>query len=569
MRYYHAISLFFFASALGMAQSAGGVAGISGVVRDASGSFVPAAKVVVANDALGVARNLTTNDAGIFTAPALIPGPGYRVAVTASGFSGYEAKDIVLQVGQNVSLDIALSVGQTTTSIEVNEAAQLIEDTKSDVSKVVGTREIMNLPINGRRVDQFVLNAPGVTNDGTFGLLTFRGVEGNNNFLLDGNDNTQQFYNENAGRTRITSQISADAVQEFQVVSSNFSAEYGRAMGGIVNTVTKSGTNEFHGGGFYFLRSTGFDAKDPFSAFNPTEHRVQTGATVGGPIQKNKLFFFLSTDISRRNFPMVDSQVKVGVIDANSPIWVGCTLPATPAQCQAINGLLPRFFGQIPRTASNDLYFGRLDYHLSDKNTISASFNYLRWVSPNGIQTGLSSTTGAAITGNGDDFVALRNGKATWTFVPNGSFVNSFRYGLYTDREADTFDSAELGGGLGYLDVSVGGVQLGPATYLPRVQPLEVRNEFADDVSWSKRKHIIQFGIDFARTSDYVNSLSNRYGSYTYLTPTLFALRTTAATQRVSRTGQRIRKGSERRPSIITFKESACISRTSGASPIA
>ncbi len=125
----------------------------------------------------------------------------------------------------------------------------------------------MNLPINGRRVDSFVLLVPGVTNDATFGLLTFRGVAGNNSFLLDGNDNTEQFYDENAGRTRIQSQISADAVQEFQVVSANFSAEYGRAMGGVVNTVTKSGTNEVHGSAFYFLRSTGFDARDPYSTF--------------------------------------------------------------------------------------------------------------------------------------------------------------------------------------------------------------------------------------------------------------------------------------------------------------
>ena len=122
-----------------------------------------------------------------------------------------------------------------------------------------------SLPINGRRVDSFVLLTPGVTNDATFGLLTFRGVAGNNSFLLDGNDNTEQFYDENAGRTRIQSQVSADAVQEFQVVSANFSAEYGRAMGGVVNTVTKSGGNAVHGSAFYFLRSTGFDAHDPYA----------------------------------------------------------------------------------------------------------------------------------------------------------------------------------------------------------------------------------------------------------------------------------------------------------------
>src|SRR5579862_3951597 len=529
MRFYSIVTLLSLFSVLGSGQSAAGVAGISGSVKDSAGAFVPGAKVVITNEAQGISRNLTTNDAGLFTAPALIPGSGYKVTVTAQGFSSYEAKELVLQVGQNVDLQISLSLGQTTTSIEVAAAAQLIEDTKADVSKVVGTRDIANLPINGRRVDQFVLNTPGVTNDGTFGLLTFRGVEGNNNFLLDGNDNTQQFYDENAGRTRIYSQISADAVQEFQVVSSNFSAEYGRAMGGVVNTITKSGSNEVHGGAFYYLRSTGFDAKDPFSAFNPTEHRVQTGGFVGGPIVKNKLFFFLSTDITRRNFPMIDSQVKVGIVDSTNQVWVGCAAPATPAQCNAINGLLPRFFGQVPRTASDDLYFGRIDYTLNQKNTFSASFNFLRWFSPNGIQTGLSSTTGQAINGNGDDTVAVRNGKALWTFVPNGSFVNSFRYGLYTDREADSFDQAELGSGLGYLDVAVGssvsaGVQLGPPTYLPRVQPLEVRNEFADDVSWTRGKHIVRFGVDFARTRDYVNSISPRFGSYVYLTPTALAL---------------------------------------------
>jgi hypothetical protein len=504
------------------AQSAGGVAGISGLVKDPAGASVPNAKVVISSTGRGVIRTVQSNDAGVFAAPALLPGSGYQVTVTAPGFAPYEAKDIELEVGQNINLSVNLTIGQTTTAVEVNAAAQILEDTKTDLSSVVNTRDIMELPINGRRVDSFVLNTPGVTNDATFGLLTFRGVAGNNSFLLDGNDNTEQFYDENAGRTRIQSQISADAVQEFQAVSTDFSTEYGRAMGGVVNTVTKSGTNEIHGSAFYFLRSTGFDAHDPYSNFNPTEHRIQAGGTIGGAIIKNKLFYFLSDDNTRRNFPFSDTQVKVGFLNVATQQWVGCTV--STAQCNAINALLPRFYGQIPRTALNDLYFGRLDYHLNDKNTFSASFNFLRWFSPNGIQTGLSSTTGAGITGNGDDSVAVRNGKATWTWVPNGRFVNNFRYGLDTDRQADTFDQAELGGGLGFLDVSVAGVQLGPATYLPRVEPLETRNEFADDVSWSKGKHMIKFGFTFEHVTDDVNYLSNRFGSYTFPTVNSFAL---------------------------------------------
>ena len=506
------------ASAFGQA---GGVASISGTVHDPSGSVLPNAKVVVSTASKGDIRAIETNGAGVFNAPALIPGDGYQLAITAPGFAEYDLKDIALQVGQNLDMNVTMNVAQSTTSVEVSEAAEIIDDQKTDVSQVVGEQEILGLPINGRRVDSFVLMAPGVTNDATFGLLSFRGVAGNNTFLLDGNDNTEQFYDENAGRTRIQSQLTADAVQEFQVVSDNFSAEYGRAMGGVVNTVTKSGTNAIHGTGFYYFRSTGFDAHDPFASFNPPEKRVEGGGTVGGAIIKNKLFYFLAADITYRQFPMVDSYVQAGVVNTATQQWIGCT--ATAAQCNAINALLPRFFGQIPRTDDNDLAFGKLDYHMNDRNSFVAEFNFLRWYSPNGIQTGLSSTSGAGITGNGDDSVRVRNGKFGWTWVPTNTIVNAFRFGWDTDRQADSFDQAELGGGLGYLDVSVGGVQLGPATYLPRVEPSETRYEFADDVTWTKGRHEIKAGFNVARTEDYNYFISNAFGSYTYLTPTAFA----------------------------------------------
>jgi len=502
---------------------AGGVASISGTVLDPSGAVVANAKVVVSSASKGEVRSIQTNDAGAFTAPALVPGPGYKMTVTAPGFAQNELKDIDLQVGQSLELKVSLSVAQNAISVDVSAAAELIDDRKTDVSQVVTQQQISDLPINGRRVDSFVLLTPGVTNDATFGLLSFRGVAGNNTFLLDGNDNTEQFYNENGGRTRIQSQLSQDAVQEFQVVSDNYSAEYGRAMGGVVNTVTKSGTNEVHGSGFYFFRSTGFDAKDPFAAFNPAEKRVEGGGVVGGAIIRNKLFYLITGDLTYRQFPLVDSYVLAGVVNTATQTWVGCAAPATAAQCNAINALLPRFYGQIPRTDKNDLAFGKLDYKLNDRNTFVAEFNFLRWLSPNGIQTGLSSTSGAGITGNGDDSVRVRNGKFGWTAVPTNSIVNVFRFGVDTDRQADSFDQAELGGGLGYLDVSVGGVQLGPATYLPRVEPSETRHEYADDITWTKGKHSLKTGFNVARTEDYNYYISNAFGSFTYATPTTFA----------------------------------------------
>jgi len=171
-------ALLLFACVPAFAQSAGGVAGLSGEVKDPSGSVVPNAKVVISTESRGVLRTLATNGSGIFSAPALAPGPGYKVTVTSAGFAEYVASDIDLQVGQNLNMSIRLALGQTSTSVEVTAAAQLLDDTKTDVSQVVGTREITDLPINGRRVDSFVLNTPGVTNDATFGLLTFRGVAG-------------------------------------------------------------------------------------------------------------------------------------------------------------------------------------------------------------------------------------------------------------------------------------------------------------------------------------------------------------------------------------------------------
>jgi hypothetical protein len=515
-----------FACAPAFAQT-GGAAAISGVVHDPSGSVVPNASIVISSTSLGQVRSISTNSAGVFSAPALVPGTGYSVAATAPGFAKSETKDINLQVGQNLNLNINLTVTQSATSVEVSSAAELIDDQKTDVSTAVGQQQIDNLPINGRRVDSFVLLTPGVTNDATFGLLSFRGVAGNNSFLIDGNDNTEQFYDENAGRTRIQSQISQDAVQQFQVVSDNYSAEYGRAMGGVVNTVTRSGTNDFHGTGFYYFRSTGFDARDPYATFNPTEKRVEGGATITGPIIKNKLLFTMNFDLTYRLFPLVDSYVSGTIIDPNTHNFLGCGAPATPAQCAAINGLLPRFFGQIPRTSFNDLGFGRLDYHLSDRNTFTAEFNILRWWSPNGIQTGLVSTSGAGINGNGDDSVRVRNGKFGWTFVPNSNFVLNFRFGIDTDKQQDDPDPGLLGGGLGLLNVSVGGVQLGPASYVPRVEPNETRYEFAEDATWVKGNHQMKFGFSAINTEEYVYyiaAISDPNGAYTYNTTTAFAL---------------------------------------------
>ncbi len=512
----------FFAAA-SFAQSTAGFSGITGVVRDASGASVAKAKVVVNNSVRGIVRNLTTNEAGIFSAPGLPPAASYSVSVSASGFATWEVKEIELAVGQNLDLNVGLQVAASATQVEVTTAAPLVDDTKTDMSEVINAKQIDELPINGRRVDSFVLLTPGVTNDGTFGNLSFRGMAASSSFLVDGVDTTEQYFNENAGRTRIASQLSQDAVQEFQVVSSNFTAEYGRASGGVVNTVTRSGGNMLHGTAYWFFRNRTLNARDRYAAFNPPEVRHQAGFSVGGPIKKDKLFYFFNTEIQRRNFPIASSLNRPAVIDANGH-FIGCGAPATPAQCAAIDSILPRFFGALPRENNQELLFGKIDYRPTERNSFSASFNFLHFVAPNGIQSAIALNTGAAITSNGDDSVRVRNARLSWTSIPTNTMVNEFRFGWFTDRQADDFNPGVQTAGLGYVALSVGGQALGAgATYLPRVNPNEQRFQFADNLSWTKGRHSMKFGIDIANTHDYIYNISSQFGSYTYGNVTAFA----------------------------------------------
>jgi outer membrane receptor protein involved in Fe transport len=504
-------------------QAAAGLAEISGSVRDSSGAPVPGATVVISNPSRGIQLTLTSSEGGVFDAPALAPAPGYELTVNKAGFAQYDVKEINLAVGQNVNILAPLSIAGTAASVEVQGTAPVVDDTKTDVSQVVDTQQITELPINARRVDSFVLLTPGVTNDGNFGLLTFRGVANGNTFLLDGNDSTEQFYGENNGRTRVVSQISQDAVQEFEVVSANFSAQYGNAMGGVVNTITKSGSNDLHASAYWFYRDQAMIAHDPFANINPAEWRLQSGFTLGGAIVKNKLFYFLNGEFTRRNYPIVDSYIKAGIIDPVNQTFIGCGLPATPAQCNAVNALVPRFFGEVPRSQAQDIGLGRLDYHLNDRNTLSASLNYMHFNAPNGTQnTLISSTAGAGVNGNGNDYSRVRNGKFTWTSVITPNLVYEFRYGWNTDLEGDNLNPA-LNGALGLLDVSAAGVTLGAVNYLPRVEPNETRNEFSNDLTWVKGKHVFKAGYDFNTTNDFSYFIQNRNGSYTYQNVTAFA----------------------------------------------
>lgn len=527
-------------AALGLCVSAGafaqvaGMGAISGTVRDATGAVVPDAQVVVANESKGIKRTIRTTDAGVFAAPSLVPSPGYTVSVTKEGFSNYEVKEVQVQVGQNVDLAVMLQVAGATTQVQVDATAPIVDSAKTDVSQVIGSRQILDLPINGRRVDSFVLLSPAVAPDGNFGLLSFRGVAGHNAYLTDGNDTTNTFFNENAGRTRIQSPISQEAVQEFQVVSNNFSAEYGSAMGGVVNTVTKSGSNDIHGTGYWFFRNRSLNARDRYASFNPKDTRHQVGGSIGGAIVQNKAFYFFNYEATRRDFPAIASVTTAnlftagGQLDlARNPCPATTGVAATAAQCNTVIQMLTtRNFGTVSRTITQDLGFGKVDYRLNDKNSLSFSLSMLRWVSPHGIQsTGIVFPTGNAIGNNGDSTVRNAYGRAQWTSIVTNSVVNEFRFGWFKDRLHDPASDDFLFPGLGRASLTVASTgNLGVAANYPRLNPSERRFSFADNLNWVMGAHNFKFGVDIATTQDYYNQLANQYGTYSYASLNAFAL---------------------------------------------
>lgn len=513
------------------AQSLAGLGAISGTVTDASGAVVPAAKVIVANTSTGIRRNLETNEAGLYSAPSLPPGGGYQVSAIKEGFAPFEAKGIVIQVGQNVAINVVLSVQTQSQQVTVTEVTPILDETKTGVSQVVGSGQILNLPINGRRVDSFVLLTPGVVPDGTFGLVSFRGIAGGNAYLTDGNDTTNQFYNENAGRTRISTQISQDAVQEFQVLTNGYSAEFGRASGGVINTVTRSGANDVHGTGYWFFRNQDFNAMDRYATTNPPETRHQSGGSIGGPIKKDKLFYFFNGEITRRNFPALNRIISP-FTDSNSNLRsdacksTSTQIPdATPAQCQAAYDYVFRNNNKlIDRTADSELLFGKLDWRPSETQSLSASFNYLRWISPNGIQTQAVLTSNNAASNNANSTVRTRYARLAWTSILSNSMVNEARFGWFKDRLFDEVNPDFIPASTGRLGVTVNGIMVGTATDYPRLQPSEQRYQFADNLTWTVDRHTLKFGVDIVNTQDYIKILRNQFGTYTYSTFNAFAL---------------------------------------------
>lgn len=530
--------------------------GIRGTVVDPQKSIVPNATVTATNVGTNQVSTVTSDGNGSFVINNLQPGT-YKVVVNQSGFGDFIAQGVIVEVGQTTSIDAALLVAGQSATVEVTAEAPIINTNDNSSATNINQTSINELPINGRRASNFVLLTPATVPDGTFGLISFRGISGLlNNSTVDGGDNNQAFQSEERGRTRISYVVSQSAVREFQVNTSNYSAEYGRSAGGVINTVTKSGTNGFHGDFFEYYRNNRFGARNPLAFQNflvngvstpvgikPVDIRHQFGGTIGGPIIKDRLFFFFSYDQQKRNFPGLAITSSLTFLNpvtvALPPAPLTCTSSGlTTGQLLACRGgvsqgqadstvaFLRSLTGETPRRQDQRIILPKIDWQINNSNSFSATYNRLRSESPAGLQTQATNTI--ARRSFGDDFVNVDSLNLRLQSTISSSILNEARYQNSRDNEFAFSQEPLPGEPLTATTVAgprspsiniTNGLTFGTTANFERVKfPDERRNQFADTVTWSKGRHTFKFGGDVNHVTDNIQNLRSQTGSYLYST---------------------------------------------------
>lgn len=507
-----------FAAQAAHAQTATGT--ITGTVTDPTGLAIPEASVVVRNTETNTESQYLTNNDGVYVAPYVQPG-NYEVTTNKGGFQAVLHKNVIVHVGESLTINVSLPVRGETTSVTVTEEAPVLETDKTAQSQTVSQNQIEGLPIATRRWENFVLLTPAVTTDGNSGLSSFRGLSSlYNGNSVDGANNSQAFFSEARGRAIIVSYVySADSIKEFQVATSNYSAELGQAAGGVVNAVTKSGTNHLHGDLFWNLRYPDLNALDPLGKsrgiFTQTVHQQnQFGGSVSTPIIRDKLFFFGTYDGFRKVNPILYTSTQP-ISTINSFV---CPAAVSASACTNAKAFITGdLLGAFARNLKQDVFFGKLDYQLNDNNHLSAVFNFQNWQEPYGYNTAPTVNNGGA-TQNGSGTTHERFFIGNWTANFSTNKVNELRFQWGRDFEVDTTNSP--GPSISLLNIA----SYGETSALPRPAfPDEHRVQIADNFSWVKGRHLVKMGVDFNFIHELLINLFQGDGNYSYNSTTAFA----------------------------------------------
>ena len=544
----------------------GQTAQITGRVTDATGAVIPGAAITVTNVATGVDRKVASNEAGYYTVPLLPPGE-YRLAVQQQGFKPITRSGIILEVDQRAELNFTLEVGALTEQIEVVAAAAQLNTIEASQGQVIENQRIVELPLNGRNYNELALLSAG-----TVQPLSGARLEGfssggmrnsQNNFILDGVDNNGV---ELAGAQRRSEMVqpSIDAIQEFKVQTNAYAAEYGRAMGSVVNVTTKSGTNDVHGTLFEFLRNEKLDAKnffDPPEKPKPAFKRNQYGFCLGGPVYipklldgRNRLFFFGDYEGTRvresstttstiptlkmRSGDFSELLPQKQLVDLAGQPFSGNLLPASRFDAVGLTliklypaprtaGLASNYLYQAPVTQDVDKWDARADVNLGGKDNVS-------WrLSQHNSSTPASLTLPPPAYGGGglDQIVEGINTGANWNHIWSANFIISIR-GAWNFSLFKRDNPAQTGGELlnlkygikggtlnipgGFSAISVTGYRgLGIGGFNPVDRDSQNR-QLAGDATWTRGKHTVKFGVNLLRSQNNIFNIRNELGDYQF-----------------------------------------------------
>ncbi|MCD9185341.1 MAG: TonB-dependent receptor [Pyrinomonadaceae bacterium] len=492
------------------AQSQSTTGNIEGTVADQNGAVVPGITVSATNQDTGFGKTVLSNDEGYFVFILLPPG-NYKVETAAAkGFAVSTYENVKVTVGAKTSLDITLSTGGSVNVVDVNAEGQGVEATRTSISSTVEERRVINLPTNGRNFLDFVTLTPGIVRDPTRqGDLAVGGQKGTlNSIQIDGTSSDNTFFGQSSGRIgsgRAPSQFSIDTVKEFQVNQNGFSAEFGRAAGAVINVVTKSGTNRFTGSAFEYFRDESLNANSPNTKSTqairglPNKRNSgqinQFGGVLGGPIKKDKIFFFAAYEGQRSDLP--------------NPVVLN-SLPFAPA---AIITLLTPKVASYNINRQQDTFLGKVDFNINEDNQLWVRFNQQNFTGTNLENSGPLSAE--EHTGNSN--VKTSALTTQWTNSITPTWINEFRFQFSRDKEPGlaNSDAPEVSVTANAGGINDGTFSFGRNNFSPRETTI-TRYQFINNQTFLTGNHAIKYGADllFDQIFNFFPGLFG--GSYTF-----------------------------------------------------
>ena len=548
---------------------------IGGFVVDSAGSALVGAVVRVENIADSSVSRTKTAGKGEFLV-AHLPAGKYKVVVEYALFSQMTLEPVEVEVGGVTSVAARLKVEGVSSTINVTAAPEVVVSvdnlSSAAVAGVVTTGEIEGLPVNGRRWQTFALMMPGVNADPQGdGLLSFRGMASTqNSSSVDGGDDNQSFGSvprgtgiesgaeaEDAAEIEAPARVSVgsasggggygrhsgmaytfsqEAVKEFRVSGQNYSALYGHAAGGVITTVSKSGTNHLHGTGFYLVRSSAMGATNPFSidtsytngavtseAVKPHDLRQQFGGSVGGPMLRDKLFYFYAYDQQARDFPAISTPDDPNFYSLTaSQKALLANRGVTSSKVNAALNYLDGLTGTIPRREDQTINFGKVDWQAAAKHRLSVQYDRARSSAPAGVRSAPVVDVGRASLGSSFGKVDSLLGRWLWQATPRLSHELRVQYGRdfqYEQAQAPLPQEPAVGPGGFAPEIAIGpdGFTFGSSPSLGRTAfPDESKVQLVDMVTWSKGRHQVQVGADVSLVHDDINALMNLQGAFHY-----------------------------------------------------